>query len=342
MPGFQLVAAGRSGFAKAVRLAACCGFGLVATTAVAQEKIVVAVPGVPPVWAGVVNFVAKERGFYAKHGLDATVRPFNAVDQSVRAVVTGEVATALIPTPVLINVVSNSDADVVAISGLENPDWLVGSTSAAKTDCRDLRGQGVAVDAVAGIRGIVLRQILRSCDLTMEDVSPVAMGSTAGSALVSGQIHFGILHIDDVPVIERMTGKKVHVVKTLRQVNPNTHYLSLVTKRSTLSAKRDVFTRLLAAHIEATEYMRNPKNADEVARIAKVTGRDQAEALDALRAYNEMEFWPVRHDALNRSKITGDIAVQTAVGGIAKGKTPTTYERITDRTVFADALGLVK
>lgn len=331
----QLVRLGRR-LAASLLLAAGLG------QAGAADKVAVAAPGVPPVWAGVMTFVAKEQQFFSKHGFDATVRPFNAVDQSMRAVLTGDVAMALVPTAVVINVISNANADLVAVMGLENPDWLVGSMDGTKLSCKDMAGQGIAVDAAAGTRGIVLRQVLRSCGLRMEDVNPVAMGSTAGSALVSGRINYGVLHIDDVPVIERMTGKKVHVVKTLKEVNPDTHYLVLVAKRSDVKARRDFYVRLLAAHIEAIDFMRNEANAERVASIAAVTGRDQKEALAALKAYNAMEFWPVRKHSLNRDKITRDIATQAAVGGITAGKTPATYEQIVDTTLYTDALALVK
>ena len=324
----------------------CCA-AVIATLAFlpavhAADKATVAAPGVPPVWAGVMSFVAKEQKLFSKYDVDATVRPFNAVDQSMRAVIAGDVTTALVPTAVLINVVSNSGADLVALMGLENPDWLVGSMDGGKATCADLAGQGVAVDAASGTRGIVLRQVLRSCGLKMEDVNPVAMGSTAGTALVSGQIAYGVLHIDDIPVIERMSGKKVHVVKTLKEVNPDTHYLVIVAKRSEVKARRDLYVRLLAAHIEAIDYMRVAANADKVASIASVTGRERADALVALAAYNAMEFWPLRKHGLNRDKITKDIGTQAAVGGIIKGKTPVTYEQITDTTLYSEALALVK
>jgi ABC-type nitrate/sulfonate/bicarbonate transport system substrate-binding protein len=313
-----------------------------AGAALAQDKVSLATPGVPPVWAGVMNFVAKDRGIYSKYGLDATVRPFNAVDQSLRAVLTGDVNVALVPTPVVINVMSNSGADLVALMGLENPDWLVGSMDGSKATCKDLAGQGVAVDAAAGTRGIVLSQVLRSCGLTMNDVNPVALASAAASGLVSGRINYGVLHIDDVPVIERMTGKKVHVVKTLKEVNPNTHYLLLVAKRSEVAAKRDMYARIVAAHIEAISYMREEGNAAKVAEIAAVTGRQGKDAVDALKAYNAMEFWPVRKAGLTREKIAQDIATQQAVGGIIKGKTPVTYEQMVDTRLFSEALQLVK
>ena len=60
----------------------------------------------------------------------------------------------------------------------------------------------VGVDSVGGARSIALRTMLVACKMAIEDVQQVALSSNVGAAMVAGQIKFGVLHIDDIPVIE--------------------------------------------------------------------------------------------------------------------------------------------
>ena len=88
--------------------------------------------------------------------------------------------------------------------------------------------------------------------------------------------------------------------------------------------------------------MRDPANADRVADMAKPTGRNHDDAKESLRRYNEMEYWPIGHDGLNRRKMDKDAALQVATGGIRKDKTPVPYEKLTDLTVYQDAAALAR
>ena len=59
--------------------------------AVAQgKKIVVAIPGVPPIYSVTIAFVAEKQGFFKKHGVDVEIRPFDNGTAAARAVVAGE------------------------------------------------------------------------------------------------------------------------------------------------------------------------------------------------------------------------------------------------------------
>ena len=86
--------------------------------------------------------------------------------------------------------------------------------------------------------------------------------------------------------------------------------------------------------------MRDSANADRVADMAKPAGRNHDDAKESLRRYNEMEYWPFGHDGLNRRKMDKDAALQVATGGIRKDKTPVPYEKLTDLTVYRDAVAL--
>ena len=77
--------------------------------------------------------------------------------------------------------------------------------------------------------------------------------------MVAGQIPFGVLHIDDVPVIQRESGKKVISILDINEVTPINHYMSLVVKRDNVDKQRDTLTKVVAALIDAARFMRDPE-----------------------------------------------------------------------------------
>ncbi|MGH7126753.1 MAG: ABC transporter substrate-binding protein [Stellaceae bacterium] len=326
------------------RLAAAFAIGAVLGAAPALAdgpKVVFGVPGIPPIFASVLPHVAAEQGLFKKFGADVEVRDFETGVAAARAVTAGQIDLAIAPTPVLISMVSNAKVNLVGIYGLPNPDWLIGSTDAAKTKCTDLKGEPVGVDAVGGARSEALKEMLAPCNLAPDDVKQVALGSNTAPAMVAGQLVFGVLHLDDVPVIEGQLKRKVAVITTLKQVSPVSHYLTLVARADKVQEKRDAYVRTLAALIEAGRFMRDPKNLDAVAKIAAVTGHTEDENKASIAAYNELEQWPNGTDGLQRDKIEAVIATQVKLGGIKAGNSPVTYEQFVDESLWKDAAKLV-
>src|SRR5207237_8118353 len=74
----------------------------------AEQRLSFAVPGVPPVFGSVVVYVAKEEGFFKKHGVDVDVRPFDSGAAAGQAVVAGRPDVAWSPTPAVVGMIVNA------------------------------------------------------------------------------------------------------------------------------------------------------------------------------------------------------------------------------------------
>jgi len=307
----------------------------------AQQKLTFGIPGIPPVFGGTIAFVADKEGFFKKRGVDVTVRAFETGAAASRAVASGEIAVALSPSPLIISQVANTDVKLVGIWGMEHPDWLIGSMDAGAT-CESLKGAPVGVDSVGGARSIALRTMLVACKMKIEDVQQVALSSNVGAAMVAGQLKFGVLHIDDIPVIETESKKKLKVVVWQKDSRPVDHYLLMVAHQEHLAKNRDAYVRIVAALIDAERFMRDPANHAKVAQHAAPTGRSGEIARQALKDYIAMEFWPKDHDGLGRKNIEVVGNIQLKVGNIKADKKPAPYERIVDTSVWKDANAMVK
>jgi ABC-type nitrate/sulfonate/bicarbonate transport system substrate-binding protein len=321
-----------------------CAAALAAPDAASAQgkKMIVAVPGIPPIFASVLAYVAEKEGLFKKYGVDVEVRPFDTGTAAARAVLAGDIDVAMSPSPLIINQVSNSGANLVSIYGFPNPDWILASTDAAKTSCKDIVGQSVGVDAVGAARSLALRTMLTGCPgVKIEDVQQVALSSNTAPAMIAGQLTFGVLHLDDVAVIETQ-GKKLHTVLAMKETNPTSHYLLTVVRGDRLKDNRDGFVKIVAGFIAAARYMQDPNNADRVAEDAAPVGHDKAISKAALKQFNDMGFWAVDNDGLDRKKLDAVTAVQQKVGGITAGKEPVSYERLVDQSVWRDAAAMAK
>jgi NitT/TauT family transport system substrate-binding protein len=285
--------------------------------------------------------VAQQEGLFKKYGVNVELRPFDSGAAAARAVAAGQIALSMSPSPLVVTMVSNNpDVGLVAIYGYERPDWLIGSVDPAITKCEQVKGKPVGVDSLGGARSIALNVMLRQCKLAAKDTQQVPLSANVLTAMISGQIPLGVLHIDDVPIIEREAKKKVITVVDINDVAKINHYLFLTTTKKFVAERRADLVKVVAAYIEAERFIRDRKNWDAVAKAAAPTGRNLGDAKWAIEQYVPMQFWPHNHHGLNKENVNAIIAVQKRVGNI-KGE-PVLYENVVDLSVYEEARKLVK
>lgn len=306
------------------------------------KKIVVATPGIPPIFSMTIAYVAEKQGFFKKHGVDVEIKPFDNGTAAARAVVAGDVDMAWSPTPPVINQVSNAGVPLVAVYGMPNPDWVIGTTDEGKT-CKDMAGQDVGVDSINGARSIALRSMLAAgCkDVKIDEVKQIALGSSPGPALLAGRLHFAVLHLDDLAEIQQQ-GKKLHVLLAMKNTNPTSHYLIMVVRKDNLAKNRDAIVRTVAGMLEAARFMQDPKNADAVADAASVTGHNKEVNKIALAEFLKIDFWAAKDDGMPRNKIEAVAALMKKIGSIKPDKEPVKFDNFVDPTVWKDASAMVK
>jgi NitT/TauT family transport system substrate-binding protein len=331
-----------SSLLAAATLLAALLTAFVAPASAQGKKLVIATPGIPPIYSVTIAFLAKKQGFFKKHGADVDIRPFDNGTAAARAVVAGNVDMAWAPTPPVINQISNADVPLVAVYGMQNPDWVLATTEDGKT-CKDIAGQDVGVDSIGGARSIALRSMLAGgCkEVKLNQVKQIALGSSSGPAMIAGRLKYAVLHLDDLAEIIHQ-GKKVHTLLAMKNTNPTSHYLMLVIRKDNLAKNRDAVVRTVAGLIETARFMQDPKNADAVADAASQTGHSKEVNKLALKQFLAIDFWAAKDDGLPRNKLEAVAKLMKKVGAIKPDKTPVTYEALVDTSVWKDANAMVK
>jgi len=99
----------------ALVIAAIAALGVSAATATATSKartaksdntIVLGIPGIPPVFLGVMPYVAFQQGYYKKYGVNVQIKGFTTGTDAVRAVQAGQADIAWSPTPFALTLIS--------------------------------------------------------------------------------------------------------------------------------------------------------------------------------------------------------------------------------------------
>lgn len=325
--------------------AAVAAAALLALTAPAQaqgKKTVIGLPGIPPVFSTVIAYTAEKQGFFKKHGVDVELRPFDSGAAAARAALAGDIDMSISPTPVIVTQISNANANVVGIYGFPNPDWVLASTDASKT-CADANGQPVGVDSPGGARSLALRSMLASgCPgAKLDTMQQVALSSNIAPAMIAGQITFGVLHLDDIAVLEDQ-GKKPKTLLSIAQTNPDSHYLMAIVRQDKLKDNRALYVGIIAGLIEAARFMQDEKNAEAVAQAAAPVGHKPEIARRALKQFLEAKMWAVTDDGLDANRLQAVINEQAKVGTITAGKEPVKLDRLIDKSVWAEAVAKVK
>ena len=315
---------------------------LPAASEASDGKIIAAAPGIPPIFASVILYVAKDQGFFKKYGVDVEIKPFDTGSAAARAIIAGNVDLSMSPSALIINQVSNTNAPLVGIYGITNSDMVLASSDPASTSCKDIVGQTVGVDAIGGARSIALRTMLAGgCPgVTIDQVKQVALSSNVGPAMIADTLKFGVLHLDDVATIEA-TGKKLTQLISVSKANPNGHYLMFVVNQDKLRENRDAYVRTLTALISAAEFIHDPKNADQVAADAKPTGHAEAVSKATIKPLLDIDYWPVSDDGLDKKRLEALIGVMKKTGGIKPERQPVAYDRLVDKSMWRDANKLV-
>jgi ABC-type nitrate/sulfonate/bicarbonate transport system substrate-binding protein len=314
-----------------------------ATPAAAQgEKLVLAIPGIPPIYSVTIAYVAEKQGFFKKYGANVEIKGFDNGTAAARAVVAGDVDMAWSPTPPVIAQVSNAGVPLVAIYGMPNPDWVVGTTEEGKT-CKDMIGQDVGVDSINGARSVALRSMLAGgCpDVKIDQIKQIALGSGPGPAMLAGRLHYSVLHLDDLAEIQQQ-GKKLNILLAMKNTNPTSHYLIMVVRKDNLAKKRADIVHAVAAMVEAARFMQDPKNADAVADAAAVTGHNKEVNKLALQEFLAINFWAVKDDGMPKNKIDAVASLMKKIGTIQPDKQPVSYDAFVDGSVWKDANAMVK
>jgi ABC-type nitrate/sulfonate/bicarbonate transport system substrate-binding protein len=244
-----------------------------ATAQGALEKIAISYPSVSST-GGVVPWIAKEKGFFTTHGLDAELI-YTSGAMSIQALVGASVGLVLGSIFDPLSAIA-AGADIVVLGSFNNsPPYVMAARSDVR-DVKDLRGRKVGVRSLTGPATAMTQFILEETGLDQKrDVQILRVGGTAErlAALKDG-------HIDAALVDEAVAHRAREVGLNIIHLKGVPHiHTGVYAKRSSLQQKQAAIASAMQALRGGAVYMKTNKagSIQVIQKIAKLNDRQIAE-----------------------------------------------------------------
>ena len=257
-----------------------------ATSAAAQQKITINYPNRSG--SNWPLFLAKDGGYYQKHGLDVTLT-FGVMPAGIAMLVSGEAQMVNSSLDQLMQAASKDGSLVLIGSSLNRGTFAL---MAAKNiaSVKTLRGKRIAVSEVGDAPYGYLVALLAKSGLSARDVQWIPVGTDVNgraAALVSGRAEATLLTAPAYFKLEQQGFKTLANLADHPDIFASTAYLM---KKSVIAADPQLPEKLIEAQAEAIQrfyadkafavqtFLRYDKAAqgDEVARVYDLYARPQA------------------------------------------------------------------
>lgn len=228
-----------------------------------------------------VWYLAQERGFYKKNGLDADLLFIPSTTTSVSSLVAGDVQVANASGGgVASAVVAGADLVLVACYLNSLPYELVVSESVKTAE--DLKGKSVGISRIGSASDVAARALIRGVGL--EPDKQVLIMQVGGPAERAASFRTGrIAGFPSPPGIIHLTkGIPYRILISTADFQKRFEfpYICATTTKSYLARNRDTVKRVIMAHVEAMQFFKTRKEESKkiIAKYSRITNEDYLEA----------------------------------------------------------------
>ena len=228
-----------------------------------------------------VWYLAQERGFYKKNGLDAELLFIPSTTTSVSSLVAGDVHVANASGGgVASAVVAGANLVMVACYLNSLPYELVVSESIKAPE--DLKGKSIGISRIGSASDVAARALIRG--LGMEPDKQVLIMQVGGPAERAASFRTGrIAGFPSPPGIIHLTkGMPFRILISTAdfQKRFDFPYICATTTKSYLSRQRETVKKVVMAHIEATQTFKAHKEETKkiISKYSRITNEDYLES----------------------------------------------------------------
>ena len=227
-----------------------------------------------------VWYLAQDRGFYKKHGLDVDLLFIPSTTTSVSSLVAGDVQMANASGGGVANaVVAGADLVLVACYLNSLPYELVVNESVKSAE--DLKGKSIGISRIGSASDVAARALIRG--LGMEPDKQVPIMQVGGPAERAAAFRTGrIAGFPSPPGIIHLTKGmpfKILISTADFQKRFDFPYICAATTKSYLSRQRETVKKVVMAHIEATHFFKTRKEESKkiVSKYSRITNETYLE-----------------------------------------------------------------
>jgi NitT/TauT family transport system substrate-binding protein len=288
----------------------------------------------PPSLDSISPYVAIEKGFFKKYGLDVEIVEFRGDAVHVKALLSGDIDLSINMGATEGIVIASKKAPVKlwVVANPITPYHFIARKEAGTT-LQALVGKSVAVSGIGAISYHIPRIVLERSGIDPEKMKYVAVGSPADrfKAMVAGKVDATI--VTNTEAAKLGSYPEIIALVNVAKVVPEIPYEFGMAKEEYLQKNADTVQKLTKAIIEANRWIAaNKAGTVEVAR--KILPEEPAEALSKAYDMADPRLWGVNGD-LTEASYNYTVEFLKKVGYL---ETPVPYKQFFDRRFVDQAL----
>lgn len=305
-----------------------------AAAAGAQQKIKLGSSLSPPSLESISPYVAIEKGFFKKNGVDAEVVEFRGDATHVKALLSGDIDASINmgATEAMVTASKKAPIKLWVVANPITPYYLIARKEAGTT-LQALIGKNVAVSGIGAISYHIPRIVFERSGIDPEKFKYVAVGSPADrfKAMVAGKVDVTVVTTTEVAKLDKFPD--IIPLVNVPKVVPEIPYEFGMAKEDWIKKNADTVQKMTKAIIEANRWIAaNKAGTVEVAR--KILPDETAEVLG--KAYDTVDprIWGINGD-LSESSYNFTVDFLKKVGFL---ENPVPFKDFYDRRFVDQAL----
>jgi NitT/TauT family transport system substrate-binding protein len=321
--------------AKCLALLLCTAAAGISTAGQADaQKIKMGSSLSPPSLDSISPYVAIEKGFFKKYGLDVEVVEFRGDAVHVKALLSGDIDLSINMGATEGIVIASKKAPIKlwVVANPITPYHFIARKEAGTT-LQALVGKSVAVSGIGAISYHIPRIVLERSGIDPEKLKYVVVGSPADrfKAMVAGKVDATIVTNTEAAKLDKFP--EIIALVNVAKVVPEIPYEFGMAKEDYLQKNADTVQKLTKAIIEANRWIAaNKAGTVEVAR--KILPEEPAEGLSKAYDMADPRLWGVNGD-LTEASYNFTVEFLKKVGYL---ETPVPYKQFFDRRFVDQAL----
>ena len=229
-------------------------------------------------------YMALEKGFFKKRGLDVEYIDLRGDKDVIRALLAGEMDSAEPQPGASLNAMDRgADLRFIGSSMPGFPYALYVKKDITSWD--QLKDKTFGVSSPGSVPDIMAREMMLRKGVDPKNIKIVAAGGSAAriQALVGGKIDATASSTEFIPMIDKLG---IKVMGMAADIVPEFPRFTIVARQETLKAKREAAINFLAAYMEGMDYAL--KHRDETLKLAGKINNKPANDPELVHMYDEV------------------------------------------------------
>jgi NitT/TauT family transport system substrate-binding protein len=209
-------------------------------------------------------FIADAKGYFKKYGLNVQLTKFSAGPALMTQVSGGTLDLGFAGVAPMISTI-DSDPTIKIVASLQgNGSGIIVGTNSGISKVSDLNGKNIAIPSVGSIQDIMLRQLFATNGIDYASQNITSMGAgTMPASISAGKIDAGFTWEPYVTQAEMQN--LANVLIRSDAIMPNHPCCAVATTTAMISQYPDTLKAFFNALNDATNYILNSANAQDVA-----------------------------------------------------------------------------